>query len=84
MILYVVSRQLVRCAPALATVIATEPVALRVRATTDGGSKDFNGAVVSKPDEVEILASEEVGGISFYFIKAGRKKGFLKAAYVAE
>ena len=66
----------------MATVIATEPVALRVRATTDGGSKDFNGAVVAKPDEVEILASEEVGGVSFYFIKAGRRKGFLKAAYV--
>ena len=51
---------------------------------TAGPRTSINGAVVAKPDEVEILAAEEVGGVSFYFIKAGRKKGFLKAAYVAE
>ena len=57
---------------------------LRVRATTDGGTKDFNGAVVWSPDEVEILTSEVKEGITFYYIKAGRKKGFINAAYVEE
>jgi hypothetical protein len=68
----------------MAKVVADQPVSLRVRATTDANAKDFNGAVVSSPDEVEILASEDKEGSTFYYIKAGRKKGFIKAAYVQE
>ncbi len=67
-----------------AQVIADEPVCLRVRATVDGGAKDFNGASVSKGDMVEILCSETTETIEFHYIKAGRKKGFIKAEYLEE
>ena len=66
-----------------ATIVADAPVSLRVRATLDSNSKDFNGALVCRLDEVEILMSETVEGTVFYYIKAGKKKGFIKADYVA-
>jgi hypothetical protein len=48
----------------------------------EGGAKDFNGAIVAKGDVVEILPSESSEGTEFHYIKIGRKKGFIKAAYV--
>ena len=67
-----------------ARVIADEPVSLRVRATLDATPKDFNGALVSCHDDIEILMDETVGATQFYYVKCGRKKGFIKADYVAE
>ena len=68
----------------MARIVADAPVSLRVRATLDGNAKDFNGASVSSIDEVEILLDESVQGTLFHYIKAGRKKGFIKADYVEE
>ena len=64
--------------------VADAPVTLRVRATLDGGPKEFNGAIVMKDDDVEILMTEEAEGTKFHFIKSGRKKGFIKADYIKE
>ena len=66
----------------MGTVVADAPVSLRVRATLDSNPKDFNGALVSCLYDVEILMSETVEGTVFYYIKAGKKKGFIKADYI--
>ena len=68
----------------MARIVADAPVSLRVRATLDGNAKDFNGASVSSIDEIDILADESVQGTLLHYIKAGRKKGFIKAEYVKE
>ena len=65
----------------MGTVVADAPVSLRVRATLDSNPKDFNGALVSCLDDVEILMSETVEGTVFYYIKAGKKKGRLHQRY---
>ena len=40
--------------------------------------------MVSKDDEVQILLSETTEGIEFHYVMVGRKKGFIRAAYVNE
>ena len=65
-----------------AKVVAEGITELRTRATLDGSAKDFNGAMVSKDDEVQILLSETTEGIEFYYIMVGRKRGFIRAEYV--
>ena len=69
-----------------AVVVADEQVSLRHRATPSSDAKVFNGATVSKDDIVVIMLEEKVDGITFYYIQVDgtRKKGFVKAEYVAE
>ena len=48
----------------------------------NSNAKDFNGAMVSKDDEVQVLLSETTEGVEFHYILVRRKKGFIKAAYL--
>jgi hypothetical protein len=66
----------------LAVVRSEDQRELRKCATQSAAKSVFNGALVGPGDEVEILLTEEAEGITFYHIRCGRKKGFIRAEYV--
>ena len=66
----------------LGVVVADAPVSLRIAATLSTLPKVFNGATIFQGDEVEIMLEEDKESTAFYYIRDGRKKGFVKAEYV--
>ena len=59
------------------------PVELRHTSTASVEAKAFNGVLVGHGEQVDILISDVAEDIDFYYVRIGRKKGWIQAKYVA-